>query len=399
MLEVADAAPHTPFNVEIGPHRRVAFVRRDLGDFKRVKNAHGGTVNDVVLSVVAGALGNYLRARGHDTEDLELRAMVPVSVRAGEEHGALGNRISAMMAPLPVWLPGSDRALAPGQREDGRPEGFGPGGWGGDPDPADRLRTANDRLQAARLQPAQRFFNLVVTNVPGPQFPLYLLGRRMESIYPLVPLARRQALCIGIMSYDGRSISAWSATTTRWPISTASPSTSRARSGKSSTRRSRGGETQRSDPGADPERRGVGQVVPVEPAGVEALGSGVGVDHDRGDPLEAPGAAQPHRHRARRAAGSAGGRHMPVALAADPAHQGQPAATPRGASARATTARPPAGVHSQKLEGGVVERALQRRHRAAGCPRAAYRGSGRLRGSGCRCATRRRRGRSGRSRG
>ena len=68
-----------------------------------VKNAYGGTVNDVVLSVVTGALGHYLRARGHDTEGLELRAMVPVSVRAEEEHGALGNRISAMMAPLPVW--------------------------------------------------------------------------------------------------------------------------------------------------------------------------------------------------------------------------------------------------------------------------------------------------------
>ena len=62
MLEVAAAAPSTPFNVEIGPHRRLAFVRADLGDFKRVKNAHGGTVNDVVLSVVTGALGNYLRA-------------------------------------------------------------------------------------------------------------------------------------------------------------------------------------------------------------------------------------------------------------------------------------------------------------------------------------------------
>ena len=103
MIGAGMAAPSTPFNVEIGPHRRLAFVRTDLGPLKRVKDEHGGTVNDVVLSVVAGALGNYLRARGHDTEDLELRAMVPVSVRAEEEHGALGNRISAMMAPLPVW--------------------------------------------------------------------------------------------------------------------------------------------------------------------------------------------------------------------------------------------------------------------------------------------------------
>ena len=78
-------------------------MRADLDELKRVKNEHGGTVNDVVLSVVTGALGRYLRARGHDTEELELRAMVPVSVRADEEHGALGNRVAAMMAPLPVW--------------------------------------------------------------------------------------------------------------------------------------------------------------------------------------------------------------------------------------------------------------------------------------------------------
>ena len=115
MIGAGIAAPATPFNVEIGPHRRLAFVRTDLGLLKQVKDEHGGTVNDVVLSVVAGALGNYLRARGHETEDLELRAMVPVSVRAEEEHGALGNRISAMMAPLPVWSedPSSGCAWSP----------------------------------------------------------------------------------------------------------------------------------------------------------------------------------------------------------------------------------------------------------------------------------------------
>ncbi|MGV1047873.1 MAG: WS/DGAT/MGAT family O-acyltransferase [Solirubrobacterales bacterium] len=198
------SAPHSVFNVEIGPHRRVAMTQASLAGLKRVKDAHGGTVNDVILSIVAGGIGNYLRARGHDTEDLELRAMVPVSVRATEEHGALGNRISAMMAPLPVWCE----------------------------DPVERLRVTTERMgdlkssgqavgaeiltkitdfapttiasQAARLQPAQRFFNLVVTNVPGPQFPLYVLGRKMESIFPMVPLARRQALCVGIMSYNGQ---------------------------------------------------------------------------------------------------------------------------------------------------------------------------------------------------
>ena len=197
------SAPSTPFNVEIGPHRRLAFVRSDLDLFKRVKDEHGGTVNDVVLSVVAGALGNYLRARGHDTEGLELRAMVPVSVRAEEEHGALGNRISAMMAPLPVWCedPVERVRLVSATMGDLKGSGQAVG--------AEILTRITDfapptiASQAARLQPAQRFFNLVVTNVPGPQFPLYVLGRKMSSIFPLVPLARRQALCVGIMSYDG----------------------------------------------------------------------------------------------------------------------------------------------------------------------------------------------------
>jgi diacylglycerol O-acyltransferase / wax synthase len=203
-LEVAAKAPQTPFNVEIGPHRRLAFVRCELADLKRVKDAHGGTVNDVVLSVVTGALGNYLRARGHDTEGLELRAMVPVSVRATEERGALGNRISAMMAPLPVWCEDPVRRLGLISETMGDLKGSGQAVG------AEILTRLTDfapttiASQAARLQPAQRFFNLVVTNVPGPQFPLYVLGRRMESIFPLVPLARRQALCVGIMSYDGQ---------------------------------------------------------------------------------------------------------------------------------------------------------------------------------------------------
>ncbi|HEY7255878.1 MAG TPA: wax ester/triacylglycerol synthase family O-acyltransferase [Solirubrobacterales bacterium] len=203
MLEVGMSASGTPFNVDIGPHRRLAFVRADLEDFKRVKNAHGGTVNDVVLSVVTGALGNYLRARGHETAELELRAMVPVSVRAAEEHGALGNRISAMMAPLPVWCEDPVERLHLVSETMGDLKGSGQAVG------AEILTKLTDfapttiASQAARLQPAQRFFNLVITNVPGPQFPLYVLGRRMESIFPLVPLARRQALCVGIMSYDG----------------------------------------------------------------------------------------------------------------------------------------------------------------------------------------------------
>ncbi|HEX2266472.1 MAG TPA: WS/DGAT domain-containing protein [Solirubrobacterales bacterium] len=198
------SAPDSVFNVEIGPHRRFAMTQSDLADLKRVKNAHGGTVNDVILSIVAGGIGKYLRARGHDTEGLELRALVPVSVRAAEEHGALGNRISAMMAPLPVWCEDPVERLHVVTQEMGDLKSSGQAVG------AEILTKLTDFApstivsQAARLQPAQRFFNLVVTNVPGPQFPLYVLGRKMESIFPMVPLAQRQALCVGIMSYNGQ---------------------------------------------------------------------------------------------------------------------------------------------------------------------------------------------------
>jgi WS/DGAT/MGAT family acyltransferase len=204
MIGAGMAAPSSVFNVEIGPHRRFAMAQADLAELKRVKDAHGGTVNDVILSIVAGAIGKYLRARGHDTTGTELRALVPVSVRAEEEHGALGNRISAMMAPLPVWSedPAERLKIVTEEMGDLKSSGQAVG--------AEILTKLTDfapgtiASQAARLQPAQRFFNLVVTNVPGPQFPLYVLGRRMESIFPMVPLARRQALCVGIMSYDGQ---------------------------------------------------------------------------------------------------------------------------------------------------------------------------------------------------
>lgn len=198
------SAPSSVFNVEIGPHRRFAMTQTDLAQLKRVKDKHGGTVNDVILSIVAGTIGKYLRARGHDTEGLELRALVPVSVRAAEEHGALGNRISAMMAPLPVWCED------PVERLEVVTEAMGDLKSSGQAVGAEILTKITDfapttiASQAARLQPAQRFFNLVVTNVPGPQFPLYVLGRQMESIFPMVPLARHQGLCIGIMSYNGQ---------------------------------------------------------------------------------------------------------------------------------------------------------------------------------------------------
>ena len=196
-------APPSPFNVDIGPHRRYTFLDADLAQFKAIKDSLGGTLNDVVLAAVSLALGRYLRSQGYDTEGLVLKAMVPVSVRADSQRGALGNQVAAMWAPLPVGVESpveclqQIRVAMEDLKESGQAvgaqvivnlAGFAP---------------PTILSQAARLQARQRFFNLVVTNVPGPQFPLYLLGRRLQVLYPVVPLARRQALGIAVMSYDG----------------------------------------------------------------------------------------------------------------------------------------------------------------------------------------------------
>jgi WS/DGAT/MGAT family acyltransferase len=198
------AAPASPFNVRIGPHRRFTWVRGDLKEFKAVKNALGGTVNDVVLAAVTGALGRYLRLHGEATDDLVLRAMVPVSVRADVERGALGNRVAAMWAPLPVGLSDPVHRLLTISRD---MEGIKESGQAVGAQVLTELTgfaPPTIMAQAARLQARQRLFNLVVTNVPGPQFPLYMLSRQLDAMFPMVPLAENQALGIAIMSYDGQ---------------------------------------------------------------------------------------------------------------------------------------------------------------------------------------------------
>jgi diacylglycerol O-acyltransferase / wax synthase len=196
-------APSSPLNVRIGPHRRFAWVDGDLAVFKGIKDALGGTVNDVVLAVVTGALRSHYLAHGYDT-DTELKAMVPISVRAESERGALGNKVSAMYAPLPIGLADpiarfrAVHAAMRGLKESGQAVG------------ADILTSLAGfapptiLAQAARLQTVQRLFNLTVTNVPGPQFRLYLMGRPLCRLYPLVPIVENTVLGIAIMSYNGR---------------------------------------------------------------------------------------------------------------------------------------------------------------------------------------------------
>ena len=197
------AAPATPFNVRIGPHRRFTWVEADLAQFKAIKNSLGGTVNDVVLAVVAGALGNYMRLHGLTTEGVGIKAMVPVSVRADIERGALGNRVAAMWATLPVGMTDPVERLHTVSEEMVGVKQSGQAVGAGILTAVSGFAPPTIMAQAARLQARQRLFNLVVTNVPGPQFPLYLLGRELEAIYPMVPLAENTALGIAILSYNG----------------------------------------------------------------------------------------------------------------------------------------------------------------------------------------------------
>jgi diacylglycerol O-acyltransferase len=199
----ANPAPKVPLNVDIGSHRRFVWVRSDLAHLKRIKDALGGTVNDVVLAVVAGGVRDWLHGRGMRTEGLELRAQVPVSIRAEDERGQLGNRLAAIRAPLPVYIADPVRRLhavtraMQGLKQSNQALG------------AEVITRFNDfapptlLAQAARINFSTRLFNLVVTNVPGPQIPLYVLGRELEDIFPVGFLPPHQALFVAIMSYNG----------------------------------------------------------------------------------------------------------------------------------------------------------------------------------------------------
>jgi WS/DGAT/MGAT family acyltransferase len=197
-------APPTPLNVEIGPHRRFIGVPNQLADFKLVKDTFGGTVNDVVLAVVTGALRQFLISRGVRTQGLELRALVPVSIRPEHQRHTLGNQLAAMRGPLPVYIDEPvQRLRVVKQAMDGLKEGKMAVG-------AEVLASVQNfapptvLAQASRINFSTRLFNLIVTNVPGPQFPLYAMGREMEQVFPIAFLPRNHALAVAIMSYNGQ---------------------------------------------------------------------------------------------------------------------------------------------------------------------------------------------------
>jgi diacylglycerol O-acyltransferase len=197
------SCPDTPLNVPITPHRRLEFFAAALDDFKLVKNELGGTVNDVVLAAVAGGLAHFFAHRGMRTDDIELNACVPVSTRASGESDALGNQITQLIVGLPIYLDDPVERLARVRAEmaDVKESRLAVG--------AKAIAAAQDfapptiLAQASRLNFSNRLYNLLVTNVPGPQLPIYLLGRPMQSVHPVAFLAGERALAIGVVSYNG----------------------------------------------------------------------------------------------------------------------------------------------------------------------------------------------------
>ena len=201
MLRPASLAP---FNQPIGPRRRLAWIAADMADVERIRFAFGCSLNDVVLGMVTGAVRGYLDSHGEDLQRVDFRVMAPVSLRSKGEHGSLGNKLSAWIVRLPVAEgdPAKQIEHVAAQTRELKAS---------DPAASMKLLTQiGDWLPprmigaAARNVTRLRPFNMVVTNIPGPPFPLYMRGARLLEAFPVVPLADRLGLGIALLSYDGK---------------------------------------------------------------------------------------------------------------------------------------------------------------------------------------------------
>jgi diacylglycerol O-acyltransferase / wax synthase len=196
-------APASPFNRSVGPNRRFAMAEAPVQMFKDIKNALGGTVNDVVLAAVAGGLHRLIRHRREPTRDRVLRAMVPVSVRTDDQKSALGNRVSSIFVDLPIGPMGAKKRLTlirektKHLKESDQAVGaeflMNIGTWA----------PPTIHGMAARLAARSRFINLVISNVPGPQVPMYVAGARLLAQYPIMPIAENMGLSIAVTSLAG----------------------------------------------------------------------------------------------------------------------------------------------------------------------------------------------------
>ena len=198
------AAPRVPFNGPISTERRFGWAEFPFGEFRRVKSVLGGTVNDVVLTVIAGGMGRYLRALGLPTDGVEIRAMCPVSMRRPDERGALGNLVSMIFAPLHVGVLDPVARLAAEREAMTRlKDQDQAGGLYEMTHLMDRVPPAVQAV-AGQLTVPNTLLNTVSTNVPGPQIPLYLSGHKLIGWCPLIPLASEVGLVNAILTYDQR---------------------------------------------------------------------------------------------------------------------------------------------------------------------------------------------------
>ena len=197
------AAPASSLNVPIGAARSLAVIEVELDEVKAIKSTLGGTVNDVVLAASTGGLRRLFAGRGEKPAS-ELRAMVPVNIRDGAEHLELGNKISSLFVHLPV---GESDPLRRYERQLEEAERLKAGTQArGSREMIDLAAHAPPVLHTglARALFATRLFNLTITNVPGPQVPLFAFGSRMVAVWPLVPRAAEHALGVAVLSYDGK---------------------------------------------------------------------------------------------------------------------------------------------------------------------------------------------------
>lgn len=202
LLRHLGRAPSTPFNQPIGPHRRVDWLSFDLAVIKAIRNRLGGTINDVVLTTVAGAVGKFL-ARRRVWLDGEFRTVVPVSVRADDQRGVPGNRVSVWITALPVSQRDARRRLETVRAMTVELKDTQEAMGAELITQAAEWTTANVINLAAQFINSARRFNLIVTNVPGPPVPFYLLGAPMVAVYPHLPLFENQGLGVALLSYAG----------------------------------------------------------------------------------------------------------------------------------------------------------------------------------------------------
>ncbi len=199
------ATPTSVLNGPLGPHRRWGWARAELADVKAVKDAAGCTVNDVVLAAIAGGFRGYLLTRGEPVDDVLVRSLVPVSIRTEDHRGRLGNQVTAVFADLPVGIADATARLTSVARQMDHLKGSGVAVT------VDSMMSAGDFVPATLMtlgaqvyaRVGQRLVNTVTTNIPGPQYPLYLLDRRMLEMFPYIPVAQGVRISVGIVSYDG----------------------------------------------------------------------------------------------------------------------------------------------------------------------------------------------------